>query len=68
MIRNNSFKNFFRPLQNVTKFSTTCYTIGLSRLGIQSPSIIHHNLPYDELFKHEQKNKEGVIMKCIPLN
>lgn len=64
MIRNNSFKNLFKPLQIVKNFSTSCYTIGLSRFGIHKPTIIHHNLPYDELFKHEQKNKEGVIMKC----
>ena len=32
----------------------------LSSLGI-SPSVVHYNLSYDELFKHEVENNEGVV-------
>jgi len=37
--------------------------VGINSLGIINPSIIHHNLNYDELCKHEVKNNEGIIMK-----
>ena len=60
MIRNNSFKNFLRPLQNSRFLSGACTNLGLSKFGIHKPHVIHHNLSYDELFKHEQKNNEGV--------
>ena len=59
MIVNNTFKNLTRSLQKGKKFSTVCSNLGLSKFGIHKPSVIHHNLSYDELFKHEQKNKEG---------
>ena len=64
MIRNSSFKNFLRPLQNSRFLSGACTNLGLSKLGIHKPDVIHHNLSHDELFKHEQKNNEGVLMKC----
>lgn len=64
MMINSSFKNFLRPLQNSRFLSGTCTNLGLSKLGIHKPDVIHHNLSHEELFKHEQKNNEGVLMKC----
>ena len=58
-----------RQLSNSKKIkgrylSTTCEQFGLHNLGITKPEIIHHNLSNPELFRHEQKNKEGTLMKC----
>ena len=64
MMINSSFKKFLRPLQNSRFLSGACTNLGLSKFGIHKPHVIHHNLSYDELFKHEQKNNEGVLMKC----
>lgn len=44
--------------------SIACKHIGLNNLGINKPEVIHHNLSYSDLFIHEQKNKEGTLMKC----
>lgn len=33
----------------------------LERLGLENIKEIYHNLSYDELFVHEQKNKEGEV-------
>lgn len=44
--------------------SITCEQFGLHKLGIHKPETIHHNLSYPELLRHEQKNKEGALMKC----
>ena len=38
----------------------TCSKYNLSPLGIIKPNNIYHNLSYEELFNHENKNKEGV--------
>lgn len=44
--------------------SNTCTKyISLNKLRIK-PKIIHHNLSYSELLKHEIKNNEGVLMKA----
>jgi len=56
----NSNKYLFNP----RLLSTICNDLGLNKLGITNPEIIHHNLSYSELFKHEVRNKEGSIMKC----
>ena len=65
MIRNLSFKKFLSYSNKNTKsFSSVCTNHGLYKFGIHNPAIIHHNLSYEELLKHEIKNKEGVIMKC----
>ena len=39
----------------------TCSKYNLSPLGIIKPNNIYHNLSYEELFNHENKNKEGVV-------
>ena len=38
--------------------------IGLDKLGIHGPEVIHHNLSYDDLFEHEVKNGEGEVAKA----
>jgi ATP-dependent phosphoenolpyruvate carboxykinase len=44
--------------------SVACDTIGISQYGIHNPTVIHHNLSYDDLFEHEKKNNEGIVMKA----
>jgi len=34
---------------------------GLEELGLSNIGTVYHNLSYDELFKHETKNKEGML-------
>lgn len=34
---------------------------GISTLGITGPSTVYRNLTFQELFEHEQANKEGVV-------
>lgn len=41
-----------------------CLKVGLDKLGITNPSLIHRNLTYQELFEHEQANNEGVVAKA----
>lgn len=61
----NLFKNFLSfSRKNTKSFSSRCNNLGLYKFGIHNPAVVHHNLSYEELFKHEIKNKEGVIMKC----
>lgn len=38
-----------------------CLQTGISTLGITNPATIYRNLTYQELFEHEQANKEGVV-------
>jgi phosphoenolpyruvate carboxykinase (ATP) len=45
-------------------FSAACDSVGISALGIHNPTTIHHNLPYAELFEHEKRNGEGVVVKA----
>ena len=45
-------------------FSAATDKVGISALGITTPTTIHHNLSYPDLFEHEKKNKEGVVVKC----
>ena len=42
-------------------FSILCNKYGLNKIGINNPDIINYNLSKDELFKHENENKEGKI-------
>ena len=37
---------------------------GHFRPGIHNPETIHHNLSYPELFEHEKRNNEGVVVKA----
>ncbi len=41
-----------------------CLKAGISGLGITGPSTIYKNLSFQELFEHEQKNKEGVVVSA----
>lgn len=41
-----------------------CLKVGLDKLGITNPSTLYRNLTYQELFEHEQANKEGVVAKA----
>lgn len=63
---------FSKLLQRHTAFSVpvfsrsmsvACDNVGISALGINNPTTIHHNLSYDNLFEHETKNDEGVVFK-----
>ena len=45
-------------------FSAACDSVGISALGIHNPETIHHNLSYPELFEHEKRNNEGVVVKA----
>lgn len=55
----NTLRRLFMP--RVAKGLEECTKHGLDRVGITRPTVIHHNLSYDELFQHENKNDEGVI-------
>jgi ATP-dependent phosphoenolpyruvate carboxykinase len=53
-----------REEYNVSKTlvgTNACMKAGIDSLGITGPSTIYKNLTYQELFEHEQANKEGVI-------
>ena len=50
---------FVRNFSNTTQRKK----YGLNSLGIHKPTTIHYNLSYDELHKHEIKNKEGTVFK-----
>jgi len=41
-----------------------CLKAGIDTLGITGPSTIYRNLTYQELFEHEQANKEGIVAKA----
>jgi len=41
-----------------------CLKVGLDKLGITGPSTIYRNLTFQELFEHEQANREGVVAKA----
>nr|AIT70078.1 phosphoenolpyruvate carboxykinase [Ishige okamurae] len=42
----------------------TVSSLGIDKAtGITKPSKVHRNLPYPEVFEHEQKNKEGEVTK-----
>lgn len=56
-------RNRISKLNTPTIISNATKKVGINSLGITNPSIIHHNLNYDELYKHEVKNNEGIIMK-----
>ena len=43
-------------------YKSACEKYGIAKLGITRPTMIHYNLNYDNLFKHEVKNKEGVVL------
>jgi len=55
------------PLRkNISKrlITSKCNDVGINYLGITAPKEIYHNLPYNELFEHEKKNKEGTVLQC----
>lgn len=41
-----------------------CLKVGLDSVGITGPSTLFRNLPFQQLFEHEQANKEGVVAKA----
>ena len=43
-------------------YQTACERHGIAKLGITRPTLIHYNLNYDDLFKQEVKNNEGVVL------
>ncbi|KAL3938097.1 MAG: hypothetical protein SGBAC_006926 [Bacillariaceae sp.] len=49
--------------QNV-EGTDACLKVGLDKLGITNPSMIHRNLTYQELYEHEQANDEGKVAKA----
>jgi phosphoenolpyruvate carboxykinase (ATP) len=49
--------------QNV-QGTDACSKVGLDKLGITKPSLVHRNLTFQELFEHEQANDEGVVAKA----
>ena len=52
-------------INNLKKnYSRTPDKIGITKLGVVNPKLVHYNLSYDELFEHEQKNNEGLVMKA----
>jgi hypothetical protein len=52
------------PRAAVRAMSARTDEVGISALGITAPTTIHHNLPYDDLYAHEQKNQEGAVLKA----
>ena len=48
---------------DIRPVSSVCNSIGLDKLGIVKPNIIHHNLTYEEIFIHELQNNEGAVAK-----
>lgn len=46
--------------QNV-EGTDACLKVGLDKLGITNPSLVHRNLTYQELYEHERANDEGVV-------
>ena len=56
-----------RDTYNVSRHvegTDACLKVGLDKLGITNPSLIHRNMTYQELFEHEQANNEGVVAKA----
>ena len=51
-------RNFVRNIY----YQTACEKHRIANLGITRPTMIHHNLNYDDLFKHEVKNNEGAVL------
>jgi len=41
-----------------------CQKVGLSKLGITKVKTLYRNLGYEQLFEHEQRNREGVVAKA----
>ena len=41
-----------------------CKVVGLDTVGITGPSTLYRNLTYQELWEHENKNKEGTVVKA----
>lgn len=38
-----------------------CVEAGIAALGITQPTTLYRNLTYQQLYEHEQRNKEGVV-------
>ena len=56
-----------REAYNVSRTVTgtdACKVVGLDNLGITGPSTLYRNLTYQELWEHENKNKEGTVVKA----
>ena len=64
MLSRNVYSRLSPVFLKTRYLSIACDHIGLNKLGINKPEVIHHNLSYPELLRHEQKNKEGTLMKC----
>lgn len=41
-----------------------CQKAGIDSLGIHGPHTVYRNLSFQQLFEHEQANKEGVVAKA----
>ena len=67
-IKKTNLQNIYHssyPFMNLSKgFSSTPKDVGINDLGIINPQVVHRNLSYPELFRHEKANKEGVVMKA----
>lgn len=44
--------------------ATACQEVGIDKIGIVNPTTVYRNLTYDEIFQHEQANKEGVVAEA----
>ena len=60
----NVYPSFYPFMNFVNSFSSTPKDVGINDLGIINPQVVHRNLSYPELFRHEQANNEGVVMKA----
>jgi len=43
---------------------TACHQVGIDSIGITNPTTIYRNLTYQEIFEHEQINKEGIVAEA----
>ncbi len=44
--------------------TTYCNKCNLNKLGLHDNKIIHYNLSYSDILKHEERNNEGKLLNC----
>jgi phosphoenolpyruvate carboxykinase (ATP) len=60
----NTIRRSVRPTTAARSMSAVTDEVGITSLGVTNPTTIHHNLSYPELFEHEKRNDEGVVIKA----
>lgn len=60
----NAIKRSVPIHRSARMMSTATDQVGISSLGVTNPTTIHHNLSYEQLFEHEKRNKEGVVIQA----